>query len=174
MPTGLHGFERGPDGYFGLAKPYVAADKAIHGIALLHVALDFFDCAELARRFHPRERLFHLALERGVGSVWPSLDALSLGVELNEVAGEGFRLLLRFSQCALPLTSRKLVELGSFVAGIEVLLDAIELVGGDEEFVRSLIFDVEKLFLHALDRLFSKSAEDADAEVHVHHEIARA
>src|ERR1019366_4583510 len=105
---------------------------------------------ELAWRLHVREGRLHLRLPRAVLSKRTSLNGLPLRVEAHQVSGELPGVLLGFSQRALPLTSRKLVQLRVLVARVQILLDSVKLVSGHKELIRHLVLDEQELFLDAL------------------------
>ena len=56
------GLERCADGYFRLAKAYIAADQAVHGEAFFHIALDRTGGLFLIRCVLIHERGFELGL----------------------------------------------------------------------------------------------------------------
>ena len=59
--------ERRAHDHFRLAEAHVAAQQPVHGLRILHVALDLLDGGELVFRFGEFEGVFELALPVAVG-----------------------------------------------------------------------------------------------------------
>src|ERR1044072_7175290 len=118
LPAVLHHLERRADRNLCLAESHVATHQAVHGPWKLEVTLGVLNRQVVARGLHPWEGLLHFQLEGSVRRERAAVHQFALGVQLDEVAGELLRLLLGFSQRALPLTSCELVQLGLSVSGV--------------------------------------------------------
>ena len=101
--------ERGTDGYLGLAEAYVAAHEAIHGFGALHVGLDGLCGLELVGRVLVDERCLKLLLQVAVGREGVALLLASLGIELDEVAGDVLETTLGARLDLVPCAAAQLV-----------------------------------------------------------------
>lgn len=172
LAVGLDDLEGGADGDFGFAEADVAANEAVHGELGFEIGFDFEDGVELGGGFDPGEGVFHFALVGGVGAGAGAGDGFSLGVEADELAREFTSVLAGFSHGALPFPAAEFVEFGRGFTGGEILLDAVELFGREEEFVGAAVFDEEELFGLALDFTLDEATVDADAMGDVDHVVA--
>ena len=75
---------------FGLAVTDVAAEQAVHRLLLFHVRLDLLNAAELVICLLIAEFFLKFYLPRRIRCKGVALEALALGVELNELLGELF------------------------------------------------------------------------------------
>ena len=78
-----HGLECGAEGYLRLAVTYVAANQPVHGLALFHVQLYFFDGPGLVGCFQEREGVFQFPLPDGVLTELVALGRLPGRIELD-------------------------------------------------------------------------------------------
>ena len=132
----LHGLERGPHGYLGLAVPDVTADQPVHRDHLLHVSLDVVDRRQLVGGLGVAEGVLQLALPRRVGAERVALGGLPRRIQLDQLgrdlanclAGPGFAL--------PPIGAAHLVEAGCFAAHIAG--DLVQLIHRDVEPVARL------------------------------------
>src|SRR3954470_12646486 len=81
-------FERSAYGDLRLAVTDIAADDAVHRYRHFHVGLDLVDRLLLVRRLDVRERVFELALPRGVRAEGMSRARHPRGVEPDESSGD--------------------------------------------------------------------------------------
>ena len=176
----LHGLEGRAQRDLGFAEPHIAADQAIHRHGLFHVGFDLVDGGELVGGFLIGEGVFQLFLPWGVRAEREALGALAGGVQLDQVVGDLMDVLAGLGFGGRPVGAAELVELGSF--GTDVFADLVELVGGDEQFVRRgaalgrRIFD-DQVFASGFvgagaDGALAHFDEPADAVLLVHHVIA--
>src|SRR5215467_11137697 len=88
------GFEGGAHDYFSFAKADIAAEQAIHGLRVLHVALDLLDGGSLVLRLGKFEGVFEFTLPVAVAGKGEALRDLAGGVKfeqlLSHVAHFGF------------------------------------------------------------------------------------
>ena len=176
----LHGLEGGTQCDFGFAEAHVAADEAVHRHGLFHVGFNFVDGGELVGGFLIGEGVFQLFLPWGVRAEREALGALAGGVQLDQVVGDLVDVLAGLGLGGRPVGAAELVELGGF--GADVFADLVELVGGDEQFVRRgaalgrRIFD-DQVFASGFvgagaDGALTHFDEPANAVLLVHHVIA--
>ena len=176
----LHGLEGRAQRDLGFAKAHVAADQAIHRHGLLHIGLDLVDGGELVGGLLIGESVLQLLLPRGVRAEREALGALAGGVQLDQVVGDLVDMLAGLGFGGRPVGAAELVELGGF--GTDVFADLVELVGGDEQFVRRgaalgrRIFD-DQVFASGFvgagaDGALAHFDEPANAVLLVHHVIA--
>ena len=176
----LHRLERGSHGDLGFAEADVAADQAVHGPWLLHVGLHVVDGGELVGGLLVRERVLKLLLPRGVRAEREAGRALAGRIQFHQVVGDLAHMLARLGLGRGPVGAAELVELGGF--GADVLAHQVELVGGNEQFVRRgaalarRVFD-DQVFACGRVRAGADGAlahlhETADAVLLVHHVVA--
>ena len=176
----LHGLEGRAQRDLGFAEPHIAADQAIHRHGLFHVGFDLVDGGELVGGFLIGEGVFQLFLPWGVRAEREALGALAGGVQLDQVVGDLVDVLAGLGLGGRPVGAAELVELGGF--GTDVFADLVELVGGDEQFVRRgaalgrRIFD-DQVFASGFvgagaDGALAHFDEPANAVLLVHHVIA--
>ena len=176
----LHGLEGRAQRDLGFAEPHIAADQAIHRHGLFHVGFNFVDGGELVGGFLIGEGVFQLFLPWGVRAEREALGALAGGVQLDQVVGDLVDVLAGLGLGGRPIGAAELVELGGF--GTDVFADLVELVGGDEQFVRRgaalgrRIFD-DQVFASGFvgagaDGALAHFDEPANAVLLVHHVIA--
>ena len=126
--AGVDRLERRPDRDLGLAVADVAADQAVHRLALGHVALDRFDRRELVGRFlvgkgrlelgHPVAVLLRIDETRRIGSLGLDFDQF-LG-EVDDRLGDAFFTLFP-GRCA------DLRQRGVGLAAADVFLNQVDL-----------------------------------------------
>ena len=176
----LHGLEGRAQRDLGFAEPHIAADQAIHRHGLLHIGFNFVDGGELVGGFLIGEGVFQLLLPRGVRAEREAFGPLTGGVQLDQVVGDLVDVLAGLGLGGRPIGAAELVELGGF--GTDVFADLVELVGGDEQFVRRgaalgrRIFD-DQVFASGFvgagaDGALAHFDEPANAVLLVHHVIA--
>ena len=180
----LDRLERGAHRDLGLAEADVAREQPVHRDRLLHVGLDLIDRLQLVGRLGERERLFELALPRGVGSERVTLGRHARRVELDELDRDVAHRPARAALGLRPVAAAHLREGGRFAA--DVLREQVELIGGHVELVARVaalgrrVLEHEVL-AHALDRVATAAGdlalgeldELADAVRGVHDVVAR-
>ena len=77
--------ESGAHDDLGFAEAHVAAEQPVHGLRLLHVALDVLDGGELVVGLGELEGVLELALPVAVGGESEPLGHLAFGVELEQL-----------------------------------------------------------------------------------------
>ena len=173
MPS-LGGLEGGAQRDLGLAVADVAADQPVHRPRRFHVGLDQLDRLALVGRLGEREALLELALPVGVGVERVPAAAAALGVEASSspaisCAARRARAFI-VSQRVPPSFSSG----GMLAAGADVARDLRELVGGDEDAVIALVFEVQVVARDVGDRARLEAGEARDAVVLVHDDVAGA
>ena len=129
----LDRLEGGAHGDLGLAEADVAREQAVHRDRLLHVGLDLVDRLQLVGRLGERERLFELALPRGVGAERVALRRHARRVELHELDRDVAHRLARAALGLRPVAAAHLRQRGRLAA--DVAAEQVELIGGHEELV---------------------------------------
>ncbi len=177
----LHRLERGAHRDLGFAEAHVAADQTVHRHWFLHVRLDLVDGGELVGRLLIRERVLQLLLPRRVRAERKPFVRWRGRVQLDQILGDLMHVLARLGLGGGPVGTAELVELRRF--GADVFADLVELVGGDEQFVRrraafaGSVFDDQVfaggLVLAVADGTLAHLDEPADAMLFVHDVIAR-
>src|SRR5664279_1791262 len=114
----LHRLERGPHGDFGLAVSDVARDQAVHRDGALHVGFDLVDGRQLVGGLDERERLFQLALPRGVRGKGVALARHARAVELDQLDGDVAHRLARLALGCRPVRSAHLAERRALTADV--------------------------------------------------------
>ena len=108
--AGVDGLERGPDRDLGFAVADVAADQAVHRLALRHVVLDRLDGRELVWRLFIRKGRLELGHPVAVfGRVDEARRAGTLGLDVDQFLGQVND---RFGDAFLPLFPRRCTDLG--------------------------------------------------------------
>ena len=161
-----------PQRHFRLAVAHIAAQKAIHRARLLHVALDLSDGAQLVVGFLIGEFVLKFALPGRIGREGEALRIVPLGIELHQILGDFVDVRLDARLLLLPFAAGKLVELGRRVLGADILLHAVELIGGHIQPVAALIADEQIIVVNAVGLYALGAHVLADAVVFMHHEIA--
>ena len=167
-----HGLERRPQRDLGLAVADVAAQQPVHRAGALHVRLDVGDGLQLIRRLLKGEVLLELALPGRVGREGKALLRLALGVELDQVERQLLDRLLDLGLLPLPLRAAQAVDARGGALRADVLLDAVELVGGHVELVAALILDEQIVAVGALAAQAHGALIYADAVRLVHDVVA--
>ncbi len=127
------GLERRAHRKLGLAESDVPADDAVHRSGRLHVALDLLEDEHLIGRLLVRKRAFELLLPRAVGCVRMTLRLLAARVETEQLAGDLLGALLDTAARALPFAAAETRQLRVRLGAADVAVDAIEVLGGDEQ-----------------------------------------
>ena len=161
-----------PQRHFGLAIAHVAAQKAVHRARLLHVMLDFGDGAHLVVGLLIGEFVLEFALPRRVGREGEALRVVPLGIELHQILGDLVDVRLDARLLLLPFAAGEPVELGRRVLRADVLLHAVELIGGHIQPVAALIADEQIVVVNAVGLYTLCAHVLADAVVFVNDEIA--
>ena len=176
----LHRLERGAHRDFGFAEAHIAADQTVHRNGFLHIRLDLVDGGELVGRLLIGESVLQLLLPRRVLAEGIAFRTLACRVELDQILGDLMHMLARLGFGGGPVGTAQLVEFRRF--GADVFADLVELVGGDEQFVRRgaalgrRIFD-DQVFASGFvgagaDDALTHFDEPANAVLLVHHVIA--
>ena len=162
--------ERGAHRHFRLAVADVTAQQAVHRRRRLHVALDVGHGRALVRRQLPFEGVFELLLPGSVGAEGVARDRLALGVELEQLLGHVAHRLLDARLGLLPRRAAEAIERRARCAG--VLLDEIEPLDRDEEFVFAGVAKLHELLRVEADIDALEANEEPDAVIDVHDEVA--
>ena len=170
MP-GHHRFEGGADRDLGLAVADVADDQAIHRLGRFLVAADLLDRAVLIERLDVGERRLELDLPGCVGFDCDAGLGLAGGMEFQQFVGDFGDGTAHSRLGSLPLAAAESRQRRRRVGRADVGLDAIELVGGDEQAVAFGEADVEVLALAAADLLSDDALEPSDAAVDMDDEV---
>ena len=166
----------GPQGHLRLAVAHVAAQQAIHGDSLLHVALDLLDGPELVGGLLIVEGVLKLPLPRAVGRKGEARLPLPLGIELDQsrrqLLGGGLGPIGGLG----PLGAPQLVELGGsfavLAAGADVFADQIQRCGRNVQAVASGVGDLDIVLFHPVHRQAQHFHKASDAVVGMHHQVA--
>ena len=148
----------------GLAVADVSADQPIHRPLRFHVRLDRLDRLELVGGLAERERPLEPELPLAVGGELMAAAGLTLGVEVDQLAGHlasgaaSLRLHLR------PALAAELRELGTLAAA-DVAGDLGELLGGDEDLVPVAVLELEVVAGDPGDGAGVEAGEAGDAVV---------
>ena len=143
--------ERGANRDLGLAVADIAADQAVHRARGFQVALDIVDRGLLVGRLGVGERVLHLVLPRR--SPRHRHDrATACRAAYNWISSPAISLACR---CALAVVLThsvppSLLTVGGDPFGADVLLDPIDLIDRDIQFVAALVLDEQVLFFDAL------------------------
>ena len=97
----LHRFESRAQGDLGLAKTDIAADKAIHRLATLHIGFDFLNDPQLIFRFDEGETGFHLVLPGAIRAEDEARRSGALAVDLQQFPGFFFGVAPRLSRALI-------------------------------------------------------------------------
>ena len=146
-----HGFERGANGDFGLAKTDVAANQTVHRLGAFHVGFRFADGAKLVRRFLENERALEFTLPRHVRRKGMAGLRFAHGLDLQQFGGDiadgALGLFLRL----VPARAAERVERRTHLAHADVFADEMRLGDGHVKFRRFVagmagrVFDDEAL-----------------------------
>ena len=74
--------------HFGLSKPDITADQPVHRTGTLHICLYVIGSLQLIRRILIEEGCFQLVLHEGVAREGKPFLLQSLGINLDQVAGD--------------------------------------------------------------------------------------
>ena len=165
------GLDRGAQRDLGLAEADVAADQPVHRPLRLHVALDRLDRFELVGGLAVGEGGLHRDLPLAVGREGVALAGAALGVEVEQLAGEGAGGSARARLHVLPALAAERRE-RRFAAGADVAAQLRQLVGGDVDAVLALVFEVEVVAGDAADLAGLEAGEAGDAVVLVDDVVA--
>ncbi len=167
----VHGrLERGAHRHFRLAVADVTAQQPVHRRRRLHVALDVGHGRALVRRQLPFEGVFELLLPVGVGAERVARNRFARGVELEQLFGHVAHRLLDARLGLLPRRAAETIE--RWTRGAGVLLDEIEPLDRDEEFVFAGVAKLHELLRVEADVDALEAHEEPDAVIDVHHEVA--
>ena len=129
------GLESGSQGDFGFAVAYIAADQAVHRALAFHIGFDVGDGLGLVGGFDVGEGVLEFLLPSGVGAEFVAFGELAGGVGADEFlrhfAGGALDALLD----AGPVGGAEAGKGGGVFLGADVGAYAVEVVGGDVEFV---------------------------------------
>ena len=165
------GLDRGAQGDLGLAEADVAADQPVHRPLPLHVALHRLDRLQLVGGLAVGERGLHRHLPLAVGTESVAPAGAALGVEVEQLAGQGARGLARSRLHVLPALAAQRRE-GRIAAGADVAAQLRQLVGGDVDAVLALVLEVEVVAGDAADLARLEAGEAGDAVVLVDDVVA--
>ena len=165
------GLDRGAQGDLGLAEADVAADQAVHRPLGLHVALDRLDRLQLVGGLAVGEGALHRDLPLAVGREGVAAAGAALGVEVEQLAGQGAGRFARPRLHVLPAFAAQRRE-RRFAAGADVAAQLRQLVGGDVDAVLAFVFEVEVVAGDAADLAGLEAGEAGDAVVLVDDVVA--
>src|SRR3954467_1039505 len=157
--------ERGAQCDLGLAVADVAADEAVHRLRALHVGLDLLDRLALVGRLLPREGGLELAQPVGVLGEGVAVAAATLGVEVEQLAGELLGGAARARLHRLPRLAAELAQRRMAAAGADVAADLRELVDRHEDPVGAGELQLEVVARDAADGLRLEPGELGEAVV---------
>ena len=164
-----------PQGHLRLAVAHIAAQQAVHGNGLFHIALDFHNGPQLVSRLLIVKGVLKLPLPRAVGGKGKARLPLPLGIQLDQpcrqLPGGGFGPVGGLG----PLGAAQLVELGglfSLVSGADIFTHQIQRRGRHIQTVAAGVGDLDIVLLHPVHRQAQHLHEAADAVVGMHHQIA--
>ncbi len=93
LPVGSR-FKGSPDSNLCLAEPHVTTDQPVHGPFTLHIGFHITGSLHLVGRIFIHKRCFQLRLQITILRESKSFFLLALGIELDQVPGDIFDLLL--------------------------------------------------------------------------------
>ena len=160
-----------PHGHLGLAVAHVAADQAVHGLALGHVLEGCGDGLLLIGRFLVFEGGLELPIRLIGDREVVALVQLPGGVDPQQLLGHGHDGLARPGLELEPGGAAQPVQNRGAALGADELLHQIDAVDGQIETVASLVLQVQELALGARHLEVLEAAIDADALVEVHHHV---
>ncbi len=166
--------EGGAERHFGLAEADVAADEAVHRLAVLHVLQGGRDRCRLVRRLLEAE-----ALGEGLVIVLVQLERVALagrapGVEVEQLGGGVAHRARGLALRLLPLVPAQLVQRRMLGRPARVAADRVQLRHRHVELVLLRVLE-EQEFRGAFAEVEVDQAPVApDAVLHVHHRVARA
>ncbi len=167
-----HRFEGGAQGNLGFAVAYIPAQEPVHGAGVLHIALHGSNGIHLVGRLHIGEAALELKLPGAVFGEGETLRHLALGVQVEQVLRNLFHRAANLALGVHPLLAAEAREGGALVAGADVAGEPVRLGDGDEELVAAVVIDGDKLAGDIVDGAPHEPLEDADAVIHVHHQVA--
>ena len=168
-----HAFHDCTQGNLGLTEANVTAQQAIHRARGFHIALDFFNAAQLIVGLVVGEGLLELALPDIVVREGEALEASTLSVELDESGGQFLGGCLGTRAGALPVRTAQLVEPYFFrLAAADVLGNEVERGGGDVQKIGAREGDFDEVTRCAVDHHAFHADVPANAVMLMHHEVA--
>ena len=165
-----HRLEGGAHGHFRLAVAHIAAEQPIHRRRRLHVVFDVRDRRFLIRCQLVLERALELLLPVRIGAERVSRDCLARRIELEQLFGHVAHGFLDLRLGTFPGRAAEPIDGRLCRAG--VLLNEIEPLDGNEQFVVARIMQLDEFLLVVADADFLQANEDADAVVDVDDGIA--
>ena len=108
--------------HLGLTKAHITTHQAVHGLGLFHISLHILRSLQLIGGILIEERGLELMLQIGVVAEGKALLATTLGVELDEVAGDVLDMFLGALLEFLPLTSAEGRETRRFAIILRLVL----------------------------------------------------
>ena len=168
------GLEGGSQRHLGLAVADVAAHQPVHRAVGLHVALHQLDRLALVGCLGEREALLEFPLPVAVGPEGVAAAHAPLGVQLEQLPGQllggpAGACLERVPAAPAELAQRRMGAPGADVAG-----DLGQLVGGDEDAVVAVVFEVQVVARDARHGARLEAGEAGDAVVLVDDDVTRA
>ncbi len=163
---------RGAQRDLGLAVADVAADQPVHRPLGLHVGLGRLDRVDLVGGLRIGEGRLELELPLAVGREGVAAANLALGVEVEQLAGQGLGGRAGAGLEALPALAAERRELRLVAVGAEVAADLRELVGGREDLVLALVGELEVVAGDPGESLGLEAGEAGDAVVLVDDVVA--
>ena len=109
-------------GHLSLAKAHITADKTVHGTGTFHVGLHVLSSLQLVRGVFIKEAGLEFVLHIAVGTEGKTLFTATLGVELNQVAGNILDMLLRTLLQPFPLACTEGGETGRLTIVLRLIL----------------------------------------------------
>ena len=164
--------EGGADGDFGLAVADIADHDPVHRAGGLLIASDLLDRAMLLGRLDVGEAGFELDLPRGVGAHRDAGQRVAAGVDVEQLLGDVTDRALDAALGAAPLLRAEAGQRGALVGCADVGVDAVQLVGRDQQAVVVGVAEVEILTLAVADALLDEALEAGDAVLDVDHVVA--
>ena len=135
------GDERGAQRHFGLAEADVAADDAVHRLALGEIVDDGFDRLLLVRRFLERERRGELLGHCTIDRQRDALPRFALRVDRKQFRGDIAHFLRGLLLRALPRVAAERVQRRELGRSARVAADEMELRYRHVELVALGVFD---------------------------------
>ena len=159
--------------HLGLAEAHITTHQTIHGLGLFHIGLHVLRGLQLIGGILIQETGFELVLQIGIGTEGKALFTTTLGVELDQVAGDVLDMLLRTLLQALPLACAE----GGETRRLSIILrlvfrHLIERVDGYVDRVAILIDDLDHLLVTIPLGHAHQSCKLTHPMIHMHHVVA--
>ena len=170
--TAVHHHLEGPaQGHFGLAKPHVPDNQAIHVAIRFQIRLDVDHGLQLVGRLLEGKGHLQGRLHGLVGSGRLAGGGLPVGVDRQQLLGNLLHFLAHLVPRGGPPAGTQPRQ--HRILRPDIPTDAIGLVHRHQHLVPGLVVDLDVLLVHAAHGAAGQAGIGPDAEVHVHHRIAR-